>query len=76
MARSGYFSLLPFTIFNCPLYQPFQKNETMKSWHNWSLSNWSKSLNEKGSGAQPQSSKWLKRYMKISALVTPIKQVW
>ena len=26
-------------------YSPFQKSETMKSWHNWLMSNWSKLLN-------------------------------
>ena len=26
-------------------YSPFRKNETLKSWYNWLLSNWSKLLN-------------------------------
>ena len=32
------------------LYSPFQKNETLKSWHIWLLSNWGRLLNWKGPG--------------------------
>ena len=33
---------LPFLILP---YSSFQKNETLKTWHNWLLSNWSMLLN-------------------------------
>ena len=33
---------IPFLIV---LYSPFQKNETLESWHIWLLSNWSRLLN-------------------------------
>ena len=33
---------IPFLIV---LYSPFQKNETLKSWHIWLLSNWGRLLN-------------------------------
>ena len=36
---------VPF--INVP-YSPFQKNETLESWHNWLFSNWSRLLNLKG----------------------------
>ena len=36
------FSILP--------YSPFQKNETLETWHNWLLNNWSRFLNLKGPG--------------------------
>ena len=32
------------------LYSSFQKNETLKSWHIWLLSNWGRLLNWKGPG--------------------------
>ena len=38
---------IPFLIV---LYSPFQKNETLESWHIWLLSNWSRLLNWKGPG--------------------------
>ena len=38
---------IPFLIV---LHSPFQKNETLESWHNWLLSNWSRLLNWKGPG--------------------------
>ena len=38
---------LPFSIVP---YSSFQKNETLRSWHNWLLRNWSKFLNWKGPG--------------------------
>ena len=33
---------MPFLIV---LYSPFQKNETLESWHIWLLSNWDRLLN-------------------------------
>ena len=33
---------IPFLIV---LYSPFQKNETLESWHIWLLSNWGRLLN-------------------------------
>ena len=33
---------IPFLIV---LYSPFQKNETLESWHIWLLSNWGRFLN-------------------------------
>ena len=56
---------LPFLIVP---YWPFQKYETLESWHNWLLSNWSRLLNWKGPGTYPQSSKLFKRFLKIIAL--------
>ena len=41
-------------------YSPFQKNETLETWHNRLLSNWSRLFNWKGAGAYPQSSKSFK----------------
>ena len=41
---------IPFLIV---LYSSFQKNETLESWHNWLLSNWSRLLNWKGPGTYP-----------------------
>ena len=38
---------MPFSIV---LYPPFQKNETLQSWHIWLLSNWDRFLNWKGPG--------------------------
>ena len=40
---------IPFLIV---IYSPFQKNETLESWHIWFLSNWGRSrlLNYKGPG--------------------------
>ena len=38
---------IPFLI---ALYSPFQKNETLESWHIWLLSNWGRLLNWKGPG--------------------------
>ena len=38
---------IPFLI---ALYSPFQKNETLESWHIWLLSNWDRLLNWKGPG--------------------------
>ena len=38
---------IPFLIV---LYSPFQKNETLESWHIWLLSNWGRLLNWKGPG--------------------------
>ena len=35
-------SHIPFLIV---LYPPFQKNETLESWHLWLLSNWGRLLN-------------------------------
>ena len=34
-------------------YSPFQKTETLETWRNWLLSNWSRLLNSNGSGTQP-----------------------
>ena len=48
---------LPFLILP---YLPFQKNETLETWHNRLLSNWSRLFNWKGAGAYPQSSKSFK----------------
>ena len=44
-------------------YSP--KNETLESWHNWLLSNFSRLPNWKEPGTLPQSSKSLKRFLKI-----------
>ena len=41
------FFIVDFYHFNCPLFT-FSKNETMESWHNCLLSNWSWLLNKKG----------------------------
>ena len=38
---------LPFLILP---YSPFQKHETLETWHNWLLSNWSRLLNWKKPG--------------------------
>ena len=48
-ARSGHFQWLTYTVFNCPLFT-FSKNETLKSWHIWLLSNMGRLPNWKGSG--------------------------
>ena len=48
---------LPF--LNLP-YLPFQKNETLETWHNRLLSNWSRLFNWKGAGAYSQFSKSFK----------------
>ena len=56
---------LPFLILP---YSPFQKNETLKTWHNWLLSNWSRLLNWKGPGTKLQSSKSLKGFQKNIAV--------
>ena len=37
-------------------YSPFQKNETMESWHKWLLSNWSRLLKWKGPVTYPSPS--------------------
>ena len=65
--RSGHFNSwhLPFLIVPS---SHIQKNETLKSWHNWLLSNLSRWLNWKESGTYPQSSKLFKRFLKIIAL--------
>ena len=34
-------------------YSHFLKNETLETWHNWLLSNWSRLLNWKGPGTYP-----------------------
>ena len=49
-------------------YSLFQKNETLKSWNKWLLSNWSRLLNWKGPGTYPQSSKLFQRFLNIIAL--------
>ena len=49
-------------------YLPFQKNETLETWHNWLLSIWSRLLNWKGPGTHPQSSKSFKIFQKNIAL--------
>ena len=56
---------LPFLILP---YLPFQKNETLETWHKWLLSDCSRLLNWKGPGTQPQSSKPFKRFQKNIAL--------
>ena len=56
---------IPFLIVP---YSPFQKNETLESWHNWLLSNWSRLLNWKRSETWPQSSKLFQRFLKNIAL--------
>ena len=38
------FNSLHLPFLNVP-YSPFQKTETLESWHNWLLSNWSRLLN-------------------------------
>ena len=38
---------VPFLIVH---YSPFQKNETLESWHIWLLSNWDRLLNWRGPG--------------------------
>ena len=58
-------SHIPFLIV---LYPPFQKNETLESWHLWLLSNWGRLLNWKGPGIKPQSPKLFKRLLKIIVL--------
>ena len=64
-----------FTIFNSwhlqyliVLYSPFQKRETLESWHNCLLSNWSSLLNWKEPETYPRSSKLLKRFLKIISI--------
>ena len=52
---------LPFLIVP---YSPFQKNETLESWHDWLLSYWSRLLNWKGPGTKRQSCKSFKSLQK------------
>ena len=47
LLKQQYSWILPFLI---DPYWPFQKNETLESWHNWLLNNWSWLLNWKGPG--------------------------
>ena len=51
------------------LYSSFQKNETLKFWHSWLLSNRSRLLNWIGPETYPQSSKLFSWPLKIIALV-------
>ena len=55
-------------FLNVP-HSPFQKNETMESWYNLLLSNWSRLLIWKGPGTLPQSSKLFKRFLKTNPLI-------
>ena len=50
------------------LYSPFQKNNTLESWHIWLLSNWGRLLNCIGPVIQYQSPKLFKRLLKIIVL--------
>ena len=52
----------PFIIIP---YTPLHKSEILESWRNWLLSNWSRSLNWKGPGTYPQSSKLFKRLLPL-----------
>ena len=56
---------LPFFIVP---YSPFQKDDTLESWYNLLFSNWSRFLKWKEPGTLSQSSKLLKRFLKIIAL--------
>ena len=57
-----------YLLFLILPYSPFQKNETQETWHNSLLSNWSRLLNWKTPGTQPQSFKLSKRFQKNIAL--------
>ena len=56
---------LPFFIVP---YSPFQKDDTLESWYNLLFSNWSRFLKWKEPGTSSQSSKLLKRFLKIISL--------
>ena len=56
-------------------YSPFQKTETLESWHNWLLSNWSRLLNWKRPETKYHSSKLLKGFLKIIVLIYIYKSV-
>ena len=51
------------------LYSPFQKNETLESWHIWLLSNWGRFLNLESSSSLPNCSK---DYWKLLPLLISI----
>ena len=59
-------------------YSLFQKNETLESWYNLLLSYWSRLLNWKGPGTQPQFSEMLKQFPEIycPCLYLSFGQVW
>ena len=65
--ESVIFNSWHLTFWTVP-YRPFQKNETLESWHNWLQSNWRRLLNLKKSKTLPQSSKLSKRFLKIIVL--------
>ena len=50
---------MAFTILIIP-YSPFQKSETLESWQNWLLSNWSRLLNWKELELSPSPPNCLK----------------
>ena len=58
-------------FLNVP-YSPFQKNETLESWHNWLLSNWDRLLNWKRPGTSPSPPNYSKDYWKLLPLLTSI----
>ena len=64
---------LPFLILS---YSPFQKNETLETWHKRLLSNWNRLLNWKGPGAYPQTSKSFKRFQRNIVVYLSVDQVW
>ena len=66
IAKSGHWPL-PFLTVR---HSPFHKNETLESWHNWLMSNWSRLLNWKGPRTWPQFSKSFKRFLKMSLSIS------
>ena len=60
---------IPFLIV---LYSPFQKNETLESWHIWLLSNWDRLLIEKDLESSPSLPNCSKDYWKLLYLLISI----
>ena len=60
---------LLFLIFH---FTPFQKAETLETWHNWLLSNWGRLLNWKGLEISISSPNLSKDFRKILPLLISI----
>ena len=65
-------------LFLIVRYSSFQINETLESWHNWLLSNWSRLLTWKGPGTWPPFFQIVQKIPEsyYSCLYLSIGQVW
>ena len=69
-------SLAIFSSWHSPFlivpYSSFQKNQTLQSWHNWLLSNWSRLLNWKDLELSPNPLNCSKDSWKLLLLLISI----